>query len=449
MLLEMKKLTVKQFKEMADSPKYALPPSLADDAAAKNWEAIETSFWKNLSYGEPPNYGADMSGSLFDPDMNIWNLNQLDTMLHRLMNERELPGVLSAYLYFGMWRAFFGIHIEDMNLFSINYLHFGAPKHWYAVGQASAQRIESLAEGQYPQLYRDCHEFLRHKNTMVAPTVLMRESIPVSHTVQEEGQYVITFPHGYHWGFNQGFNCAEATNFATEHWLPFGDKAKWCKCIDDAVRIDMPTLRHRLKLFKQGVPNFKSYDPVQTSPPELPEARVGRMGGGRMKSPGSRKDGNSQVDTGTIASRAKKKTLAMYAKFLSFGTPECPLASPTVGVRRRAAPMRSEAWKFFCACGEAATSNPTPGSKISASSFPRGGRCFACGTCGAWSHIDCYVDHKGKTIKSLPEVMACHQCRGDNFWQLSCLCGQRWASDHADARQPGGGEIWQCVGCRM
>jgi len=44
-----------------------------------------------VSYGEPPCYGADMSGSLFDKDMHTWNLDQLDTMLHRMINEREIP----------------------------------------------------------------------------------------------------------------------------------------------------------------------------------------------------------------------------------------------------------------------------------------------------------------------------------------------------------------------
>ena len=246
MLLERKAQTVREFKEMAESEKYShSPQSLRDDVMAKNYEAIEASFWKNLSYGEPPCYGADMNGSLFPKDMKTWNLDQLDTMLHRMINEREIPGVLSGYLYFGMWRAFFGIHVEDMNLLSINYVHFGAPKHWYATSPHRAGRVESLAQGQYPLLHRECSEFLRHKNTMIAPTVLMRESIAVSHTVQEAGQFVITFPHGYHWGFNQGFNCAEATNFANEDWIPWGEKANYCRCQEDTVRIHMETLNHR------------------------------------------------------------------------------------------------------------------------------------------------------------------------------------------------------------
>lgn len=69
-----------------------------------------------------------------------------------------------------------------------------------------------------------CPAFLRHKMTVISPTILKRYSIPYDTVVQEEGQIIITFPFGYHSGFNHGFNCAESTNFASERWIEYGKR---------------------------------------------------------------------------------------------------------------------------------------------------------------------------------------------------------------------------------
>ena len=54
-----------------------------------------------------------------------------------------LQGVTSAMLYAGQWGAMFAFHVEDMNLYSVNYLHAGAPRLTHATGpqQSLAQSV--------------------------------------------------------------------------------------------------------------------------------------------------------------------------------------------------------------------------------------------------------------------------------------------------------------------
>lgn len=57
--------------------------------------------------------------------------------------------------------------------------------------------------------------------------------------VQWPHEFIITFPRGYHFGFNLGYNCAESTNFALERWIDYGKNSIVCKCVPGAVEVDM------------------------------------------------------------------------------------------------------------------------------------------------------------------------------------------------------------------
>ncbi|KAK9306803.1 hypothetical protein QLX08_002688 [Tetragonisca angustula] len=239
--IQKKSMTVKEYSKMANSERYNTPRHF-------DYEDLERKYWKNITYVAPI-YGADVSGSLTDPDVKEWNINHLGTILDYVNKDYgiSIDGVNTAYLYFGMWKTTFAWHTEDMDLYSINYLHFGAPKTWYAIPPEHGRRLERLASGFFPSSYQSCQAFLRHKMSLISPQVLRQYSIPCNKITQEAGEIMITFPYGYHAGFNHGFNCAESTNFAAPRWVEYGKRATQCTCSKDMVKISMDTFVKRFQ----------------------------------------------------------------------------------------------------------------------------------------------------------------------------------------------------------
>ena len=66
-------------------------------------------------------------------DVEEWNIGRLNTLLDMVEQECGIviEGVNTPYMYFGMWKTTFAWHTEDMDLYSINYLHFGQSKSWW------------------------------------------------------------------------------------------------------------------------------------------------------------------------------------------------------------------------------------------------------------------------------------------------------------------------------
>lgn len=267
--LQRKTTTVQQFKTLANSERYATPKHF-------DYNDLERKYWKNVTYIAPI-YGADVSGTLTDPEVKEWNINCLGTILDYVNRDYgvSISGVNTAYLYFGMWKTSFAWHTEDMDLYSINYLHFGAPKTWYAIPPRYGRRLEQLAREMFPDNYKLCPAFLRHKMTIISPHILRQHKIPVNRITQEPGEIMITFPFGYHAGFNHGFNCAESTNFAAPRWIEYGKRASMCSCRTDMVKISMDTFVKRFQpdryeLWKEGRdigPHPEEPEKVSAAPP--------------------------------------------------------------------------------------------------------------------------------------------------------------------------------------
>lgn len=113
----------------------------------------------------------------------------------------------------------FGWHKEDMDFCSINYLHTGAPKYWYGINKDCNEIFEGFAKQKFPEQFRECKDYIRHKTTLVYPGVLYGQGIEMTKIQHLPGEFVISRSSGYHSGFNAGFNIAEAVNFALPSWL--------------------------------------------------------------------------------------------------------------------------------------------------------------------------------------------------------------------------------------
>lgn len=249
--IQKKPMTVHEFRKTSKMDKFCHPQHLDSDE-------LERKFWKNLTFN-PPIYGADVSGSLYDQGVAEWNIGRLNTILDIVENDSSVKnkGINKSYLYFGMWKSAFAWHTEDMDLYSISYLHFGEPQSWYVVPPDHGKRLEELAKGFFPGSAQSCDAFLRHKMTLMSPSILKKYGIPFEKVIQQEGQFIVTFPFAYHAGFNHGFNCAESTNFATLRWIDYGKQASQCACRQDMVKIPMDVFvrkyqPERYKIWKAG-----------------------------------------------------------------------------------------------------------------------------------------------------------------------------------------------------
>jgi histone demethylase JARID1 len=73
-----------------------------------------------------------------------------------------------------------------------------------------------------PDLFEKRPDLLHDLVTLASPSYLADHGVDVFRVDQHPGEFIVTFPRAYHAGFNNGFNVAEAVNFAPAHWLAMG-----------------------------------------------------------------------------------------------------------------------------------------------------------------------------------------------------------------------------------
>ncbi|KAG0484522.1 hypothetical protein HPP92_008601 [Vanilla planifolia] len=211
-------------------------------------ENIEGEYWRIVEHPTEEIevlYGADLETGVFgsgfskasscSPDSDSvecyvksgWNLNNVPRLPGSVLafESGEISGVLVPWLYIGMCFSSFCWHVEDHHLYSVNYLHWGAPKIWYGVPGREALNLETAMKKHLTDLFEEQPNLLHKLVTQFSPSILKLESVPVYRCIQRPGEFVLTFPRAYHAGFNCGFNCAEAVNVAPVDWLPHGQNA--------------------------------------------------------------------------------------------------------------------------------------------------------------------------------------------------------------------------------
>ena len=145
-----------------------------------------------------------------------------------------LVGVTNPRVQLGMWSSALGLHIDDHDLISIHYLHFGAPKIWYIINPSSYAKFEELVND--TKLFRDlsvsCLSPLQHKSLLIDPSFLRSNSIEFCRIEQKVNEIIVIFPGTYHCYFDAGFNVCETVKYALPSWLSFQRRTpRLCSCL--------------------------------------------------------------------------------------------------------------------------------------------------------------------------------------------------------------------------
>eukprot|EP01018_Ginkgo_biloba_P034449 Gb_39738 [translate_table: standard] len=271
----------------------------------------------------------------------------------------EVPGVTSPMVYIGMLFSWFAWHVEDHELHSLNYLHMGSPKTWYAVpGDAAASLEEVIRVHGYGEHLNPLAAFamLGEKTTLMSPEILVGAGVPCCRLVQNPGEFVVTFPRAYHLGFSHGFNCGEAANFATPEWLKVAKEA----AVRRAAMNYLPMLSHQQLLYMLSL----------SLPSRIPVSLANEPRSSRLKDR-KRSEGemavkklfvNDMIDNNYLLSILLEKEATCYA--VLWDSAQISSGSPNLSTCFYAVTNQNCSSAFRASSLEALPSSPAPNNSI-------------------------------------------------------------------------------------
>ncbi|KAG6763531.1 hypothetical protein POTOM_030954 [Populus tomentosa] len=289
-------------------------PSLCLETTPRSSMASLTSFAEdNLRSSKQKSVTAtnDMEGTAgWKLSNSPWNLQVIARSpgsLTRFMPD-DIPGVTSPMVYIGMLFSWFAWHVEDHELHSMNFLHTGSPKTWYAVPGDYVFSFEEVIRteaygGNIDRLA--ALSLLGEKTTLLSPKAIISSGIPccsfgpswpgclqkwmglfheksdlevvliielgvmLTVTVEILINLILVFAVELMKDIIAiSFNCGEAANFGTPQWLKVAKEA----AVRRAAMNYLPMLSHQQLLYLLTM-SFVSRVPRSL----LPGARSSRL----------------------------------------------------------------------------------------------------------------------------------------------------------------------------
>lgn len=86
---------------------------------------------------------------------------------------------------------------------------------------------------------------------LLSPEFLSNHDIRFTELVQHQNEIVITYPGAFHYGWNEGFNVAQAANFPSPMWSKLKISNEICLCgqVDEQVGPD--NMKEILSLYEK------------------------------------------------------------------------------------------------------------------------------------------------------------------------------------------------------